>query len=167
MLENERTKSVQTSSDVHHKSYLDAFSKKSAFLQTLPKKFQMCVPYTALSSGFFCSWLMFWRDQSQREKKTWNTVFYTLSSPAGCLKDLFKWATPLANHSINCKMFDLTLYSLLCRNRRKFYQKSKPSGRLKARQPQCPATSAAIRTAGQHGQEHYLEWNIHCTTAKV
>lgn len=99
------------------------------------------------------------RSKSER-KNPLNTVFYTSSSPAGCLKDLFKQAIPLANRSINCKIFAKTLYLLLCRNRRKFYQKSKPSDRPKAKQPQCPATSAAIRTAGQHDQEHYLTFIV-------
>lgn len=70
-------------------------------------------------------------------------------------------------------MFGQTQYWLLRRNRKKLYQMSKPYDTLKARWPQCPATLAAIRMAGQHDQEQYsgveqlLYTVTQCNTAKV
>lgn len=164
MLENERTKPVQISSDVYHRSHLDPFSKKSAFLHTLPKKFQMCLHSPVTGVLFFaadsCS------EEIRQKKKTQNIKYWFLLFVFPGLKGLFRWSIPLANLSINFKLFDQTQYWLFRRNRKKLYQMSRPYNLWKARWPQCPATLAAMKQ-GSMTRNSTVEWNSRCNTAKV
>lgn len=93
------------------------------FCTSTKEKFQMHIPYRIFSLGFFCKWLMFWRDLTQRDK-THEIVYFTFcSSLAGSLAGLLKWAIPPEKNSINCKMFDQTLCLLGLQNRKEFSSK--------------------------------------------